>query len=175
MSAPRAGRVAITLTPGERAALRQLAREAAEPEARTAARLLRAALAEHHMLPLDAPSRQRRGPRQGTGITGAAWLPPTRRLFDIEALRARYPRELRHLPPDPLAEPAIAEPLAALTVWRERLDSGEDNDPLAELAFAQELHGLAHRLQARTTEGRRTAWTPPAPPNPDDHSPATTS
>lgn len=147
MSTPRTGRIALTLTPGERDALRQVARHAAEPEARTAARLLRAALADLRALPLDAPSLRRRGPQRGSVSAGAAWLPPGRRLLDVEALRARYPHELRHLPPDPLAEAGIAEPLAALSVWRERLDGGSEDDPRAELAFADALRRVADRLE----------------------------
>lgn len=154
MTVDRTPRLAITLSPGERDALRQFAHETAEPEARAAARLLRAALADYRGRPLDAPSPRRRGPQRRSVSATADWLPATKRLFEIEALRARYPHELRYLSADPLAEQAIAEPLAALSVWRERLDSGDGDDPRAELAFAEALLGVADRLEHRTREGR---------------------
>jgi hypothetical protein len=152
----RPRRVAITLVPSERDALQQLAHRAREPEATTAARLLRAALVDHGAA-LDAAVRQRTAPHNGTRPTsddgGAAWLPPGRRAVAIEALRDRYPHELRHLRADALTDPAIAEQLAALTVWREQLDDGTHVDPRMELAFAHELRSLANWLQ---TNARRT-------------------
>lgn len=153
----RPRRVAITLAPSERDALQQLAHRAREPEATTAARLLRAALVDHGAA-LDAAVRQRTTPHNGTRPTSddgasAAWLPPSRRAVAIEALRDRYPHELRHLRADALADPAVAEQLAALTVWREQLDDGTHVDPRMELAFAHELRSLANWLQ---TNARRT-------------------
>lgn len=58
MAAP-AGRVAISLTANERAAPRQLARSRSEPEATTAARLVRAGLTDEGAV-LDPPPARRR-------------------------------------------------------------------------------------------------------------------
>lgn len=149
MSAGRSPRTAIVLAPGELDALRQLAAEHGEPASTTAARLVRSALAERGAR-LGAA---RHGVRRHAG-RGAEppWLPPTARAEAITALRDRYPAELRHLPLDPLRDPVIAEPLAALTVWRDQLDDGAHADPRMEMAFAHELRSFAAWLQ---TQARR--------------------
>jgi hypothetical protein len=149
MSAGRTPRIAIVLAPGERDALQQLAAEHGEPASTTAARLVRSALAERGATLEGA----RRGPRH-RAERGAEppWLPPATRADAIAALQDRYPAELRHLPADPLRDPIIAEPLAALTVWRDQLDDGAHADPRMELAFAHELRDFAAWLQ---TQARR--------------------
>lgn len=149
MSARRTPRIAIVLADGERDALQQLASERGEPASTTAARLVRSALAERGAT-LAAARRgaQRRVERRAE----ASWLPPTARADAIPALRDRYPAELRHLPADPLRDPAIAEPLAALTVWRDQLDDGAHADPRMEIAFSHELRNFAAWLQ---TQARR--------------------
>lgn len=151
----RTRRVAITLAPSERDALQRLAHRAREPEATTAGRLLRAALIDHGAA-LDAAVSQSVAAspgNEGTGDAGTARLPPTLCAVGIEALRARYPHELRHLRGDLLADLAVAEQLAALASWREQLDNGTYADPRMELAFAHELRALAAWLH---TESRRT-------------------
>lgn len=149
MTAGRTPRIAIVLAPGERDALQQLAAEHDEPTSTTAARLVRSALAERGARLQPAPGGARRRTEQGAE---PAWLPPTARAKAITALRNRYPAELRHLPADPLRDRIIAEPLAALTVWRDQLDDGAHADPRMEIAFAHELRSFAAWLQ---TEARR--------------------
>lgn len=149
MSAGRTPRIAIVLEPGERDALRQLAAEHDEPVSTTAARLVRSALAERGAR-LEAARRGAR--RRAERGTEPPWLPPATRADAITALRDRYPAELRHLPPDPLRDPIIAEPLAALTVWRDQLDDGAHADPRMEIAFAHELRSFGAWLQ---TQARR--------------------
>jgi len=149
----RTPRIAIPLTPGERDALRQLAVAGREPDARVAGRLLRAALADAGAA-LDAAPRHRAGARRPEPAGAAAWLPPSTRAAGIAALRERYPAELRHLPADPVDDPFVAEQLAALVVWRERLDDGQHDDPRMELAFAHELRDLAAWLQTRARRNR---------------------
>jgi hypothetical protein len=155
MSARRTPRIAIPLTPGERDALRQLAAAGCEPEARVAGRLLRAALADHGAA-LDAAPRHRVGTRSAAPVEhgDAAWLPPSIRADGMVALRERYPAELRHLPADLSADPLVGEQLAALTVWRERLDDGQHDDPRMELAFAHELRDFGAWLQTRARRNR---------------------
>src|SRR6266511_2877973 len=147
----RTPRIAIPLTPGERDALRQLAAAGSEPEARVAGRLLRAALADQGAS-LDQAPRYRVTTRRPDPVEhdgAAAWLPPSARAAGIAALHERYPAELRHLSADPFADALVAEQLAALSVWRERLDDGQHDDPRMELAFAHELRDIAAWLQTR--------------------------
>lgn len=149
MSARRTPRIAIVLAAGERDALQQLSSERGEPASTTAARLVRSALADQGTR-LEAV---RRGARRRTVREAEpAWLPPTARAGAIAALQDRYPAELRHLPADPLRDPVVAEPLAALTVWRDQLDDGAHADPRMEIAFASELRSFAAWLQ---TQARR--------------------
>jgi hypothetical protein len=149
VSGERTPRIAIVLAPGERDALQQLAAERGEAVSTATARLVRSALAERGAT-LEAARRgaRRRPVRRGE----PAWLPPAARADAITALRDRYPAELRHLPADPLRDPVIAEPLAALTVWRDQLDDGAHADPRMEIAFAHELRSFAAWLQ---TQARR--------------------
>lgn len=152
MSARRTPRIAIVLAAGERDALQQLASERGEPASTIAARLVRSALAEQGA-PFEAA---RRGARH-RAERGAEppWLPPAARADAIAALQNRYPDELRHLPADPLHDPVIAEPLAALTVWRDQLDDGAHADPRMEIAFAHELRSFAAWLQAQARRHHR--------------------
>jgi len=149
VSAGRSPRIAIVLEAGERDALRQLAAEHGEPASTTAARLVRSALAERGARLEAARRRVRRRTEQRAE---PSWLPPTARAGAIAALRDRYPAELRHLPADPLHDAIIAEPLSALTVWRDQLDDGAHADPRMEIAFAHELRSFAAWLQ---TQARR--------------------
>jgi hypothetical protein len=149
MSARRTPRIAIVLTAGERDALQQLASERGQPASTTAARLMRSALAARGAT-LEAAHRRAR--RRAVPGTEPPWLPPAARAAAIAVLQDRYPAELRHLPPDPLHDPVIAEPLAALTVWRDQLDDGAHADPRMELAFAHELRSFAAWLE---TQARR--------------------
>jgi len=116
---PRTTRVAVSLSAGERDALRQLAVQAQEPESRTAARLIRAGLAEAGAALDSAPSRRGgNGARRQAG-SGPAWLPSTKCAAGIRALRDRYPHELRHLPEEVERDRLVAEQLAALSAWRD--------------------------------------------------------
>lgn len=148
-----AKRVAISLAHSERDALQQLAHEAGEPIATTAGRLLRAALADHGAQ-LDTPPARRAGPPR-TRATKRQPAPAADAPADtIAALRARYPRELRHLPADLDADTYLAEQTTAFTTWRAHLDAaGTDADPREALAFAYELDTFATRLQDRARRG----------------------
>lgn len=145
-----AKRIAISLGVGERDALQQLAHEAGEPIATTAGRLVRAALVDHGAQ-LDAPPARRAGPPRARGAkrsTPAA-------AGSLDALRARYPRELRHLPADVDRDAYLAEQTAAFITWRARLDAaGTDADPREVLAFGYELDSFATRLQDRARRSR---------------------
>jgi hypothetical protein len=146
-----AKRVAISLGVGERDALQQLAHEAGEPIATTASRLVRAALADLGTQ-LDAPPARRAGPprakRRAAPVAGAS-------ASAINALRVRYPRELRHLPDDLERDIYLVEVIAAFVTWRARLDAaGTDADPREALAFAYELERFAARLRDRARRSR---------------------
>jgi len=144
-------RVAVSLTDRERDELQQLAQQAGEPTATTAGRLLRAALTDHGAK-LDAPPAGRTGPprRRTTRRPAATDLGDA-----IEALRARYPVELRHLPAPLDADAFLAEQTAALITWRTLLDAaGEEADPRDELRFGYELRTFAIYLQERARRAR---------------------
>jgi hypothetical protein len=152
MSAPATPRVAITLAPGERDALRQLAHQRGEAPATTAGRLVRAALLDHGAHLDDAPARRTGppGPR-ATARRPARSVP----AGAIEALRARYPVELRHAPADPAADALVNETLTALARWRADLDTaGDEANPRETLYFCEELRRAASWLQDRARRGR---------------------
>lgn len=140
----RSPRLQLVLAPSERETLAWLAHRANEPEATAAARLLRTALTT----PAAQPSPPAPAAPAEPAEADALWLPPSNHSEAIEALRLRYPRELRHLADDLLADQAVAEQLAALAVWRAQLDAGDYGDPRMELAFAHELRSLGGWLQA---------------------------
>jgi hypothetical protein len=144
-----AKRIAISLTVAERDELQQLAHEAGEPIATVAGRLVRAALADHGAQ-LDTPPARRSGPPRGRGSKRRPASGADAPAGSIEALRARYPRELRHLPAALDADAFIAEQTAAFATWRALLDAaGPDADPREALAFGYELDSFAARLQDR--------------------------
>ncbi len=146
-----AKRVAISLAPSERDALRQLAHQAGEPLATTAGRLVRAALTDQGAQ-LDTMPAGRAGP---PGAHTRKRTPPPESAGAIARLRARYPVELRHLPADPSADTYIAEQTAALIAWRANLDAaGTDANPREILAFGHELRTFATVLQDRARRGR---------------------
>lgn len=152
----RPGRVAITLTAGERDVLRGLAHRSHEPQGTTAARLLRAGLANNGAT-LDAALGKptARPPRpEPTSDRGPDWLPPAHYADAVDALRRRYPHELRYLPDDALTDTLLAEQLAALAHWRQALDQGDHDDPRMELAVGHELRDLANWLQQRARRSR---------------------
>ncbi|MDO8184644.1 hypothetical protein Q5424_04765 [Conexibacter sp. JD483] len=140
----RSPRLQLVLGPSERETLALLARRANEPEATAAARILCTALTA----PPAPPCPPASSPAAEPADADALWLPPSNHSDAIGALRGRYPRELRHLTDELLADRAVAEQLAALTVWRAQLDGGEYGDPRMELAFAHELRSLGGWLQA---------------------------
>lgn len=143
-------RIAVSLSQGERDALRELAQRRGEPPATTAARLVRVGLADAGAY-LDTPPARRRGPRTPAGeTTSPSWLPPAARAAAIDALRDRYPHELRGAPDDLTADRLVAERLAALSVWRDELDAGLRRDPRDELAFGAEVAALARWLEERS-------------------------
>ena len=107
-------RVSVSLSDGERQALAELAARRHEPAATTAARLVRAGLADAGAA-LDAPPKRRTGP--ATHVPEGqppAWLPPSEHWAAVQALCERYPYELRGVPDDDKADRLVAERLAAL-------------------------------------------------------------
>lgn len=153
--APR--RVALTLAVDERAALRAIAARRGEPEATTAARFVRAALAGDGA-ELDEPPQRRRGPkpppRREPGGDGCAWLPAGEHGGAVARLRDRYPSDLRHIPDRLGDDRALAERLAALSVWRAEIDAGLHRDPRVELAFSDELARTSCWLEERRRRAR---------------------
>lgn len=154
-------RVAVSLSRGERDALRELAVCRSEPEATTAARLVRAGLADAGAR-LDAPPKRRRAPARraapsranGTEPRAVAWLPASACAAAVAQLSERYPLELRDSAmPDP-GDRAGAERLAALSVWRDQLDAGAHADPRVELMFSDELARTARWLEERRRKRR---------------------
>lgn len=143
-------RVGISLSGDEREALTELARRRGEPRATTAARLVRAGLVDEGAV-LDEPPKRRRGPAVPEE-SKVAWLPPSARQAAIDALKDRYPHDLKGAPADLSSDRLAAERLAALSVWRDELDSGLRPDAREELAFAAELSAVAKWLEDR---GRR--------------------
>jgi hypothetical protein len=147
MSAPF-GRVSISLTGDERAALKTLAHQRSEPQATTAARFVRAGLAADGAA-LDRPPAGRRGPatpqpaRPDAAADRAAAV----------ALTDRYPHDLGHLHHD--TEDRLAnERLTALGRWRDQLDVAGTPDPRLELAFHAELTSVARWLEERSRRRR---------------------
>ena len=154
--APR--RVALTLAVDERAALRAIAARRGEPEATTAARFVRAGLAGDGA-ELDEPPQRRRGPkppprREPSGGGGCPWLPPGEHGAAVARLRDRYPNDLRHVPDRLGDDRALAERLAALSVWRAEIDAGLHRDPRVELAFSDELARTSRWLEERRRRAR---------------------
>lgn len=143
----RPRRVAITLTDSERDRLADLARRAREPEATTAARLVRDGLINTGAA-LDAAVRGRAVPRRRSGDrdSGATlWLPPAGQAAAIEELRVSFPFSLRHLRAEHLDISEVAAAAAALAAWRDEINS-EHEDPRMVLAFVHELRGFSHWL-----------------------------
>jgi len=153
--APR--RVALTLALGERTALRAIAARRGEPEATTAARFVRAGL-NGDGAELDDPPQRRRGPQQPQPESGVAnrcpWLPAGGHSAAVVQLRERYPSDLRHVPDRFGDDRALAERLAALSVWRTEIDAGQHRDPRVELAFSDELARTSRWLEERRRRAR---------------------
>jgi hypothetical protein len=148
MSAPK--RVAISLAPGERDVLVQLAHEAGEAVATVAGRLVRAGLADHGAQ-LDTPPARRAGPTRARRRRPPATVPAAQA---IDRLRERYPTDLRHAPADLSTDTLIAEQLAALAAWREDLDAASEPNPRELLAFGHELRTIGAWLQDRARRSR---------------------
>lgn len=148
MSAP-AGRVAISLTSDERAALKQLARRRSEPEATTAARLVRAGLTEDGAC-LERPPARRRGPDGDANSAG----PVVDREAAIAMLTERYPVELLRPRMSMSDDVLLLERLAALARWRDQLDADAPAEPRAELAFHAELVAVSRWLDERQRQRR---------------------
>jgi hypothetical protein len=154
-------RVAVSLSRGERDALRELAVRRSEPEATTAARLVRAGLADAGAH-LDPPPKRRRGPSRSAAPTTAngreqrdvAWLPASVCATAVAQLSERYSLDLRDAVMPDSSDRAAAERLAALSVWRDQLDSGAHPDPRVELMFSDELARTARWLEERRRRRR---------------------
>ena len=153
-------RVAVSLSRGERTALRELARRRSEPEATTAARLVRAGLADAGAR-LDEPPVRRRGPGHvprpksaGAEPRAVAWLPTSACAPAVAQLTERYPLDLRATVMPDSGDRAAAERLAALSIWRDQIDAGVHADPRTELMFSDELVRTARWLEERLRRGR---------------------
>ncbi len=154
-------RVAVSLSRGERDALRELAVRRSEPEATTAARLVRAGLADAGAR-LDAPPKRRRGPApqtapstsNGSEPRAVAWLPASACRVAVAQLSERYPLDLRDTVMPEVGDRAAAERLAALSVWRDQIDTGTHADPRVELMFSDELARTARWLEERRRRRR---------------------
>ncbi len=156
----RHDRVAISLSAGERDALRELAARRSEPPATAAARLVRSGLADAGAR-LDPPPKRRRGPAptepgagEGPQTASVPWLPTTGCGPAVMALTERYPLDLRAATRLDPADRAGAERLAALSVWRDQLDTGAHPDPRIELLFSDELARTAIWLRERDRRHR---------------------
>lgn len=154
-ASPRFERVAVSLSRGERDALRELAARRSEPEATTAARLVRSGLADAGAR-LDPPPKRRRGlPRaerhagESPESASVPWLPTTGCGAAVAALGERYPLDLRAALMRDASDRAAAERLAALSVWRDQLDAGTHPDPRVELLFSDELVRTSRWLEER--------------------------
>ena len=159
-SASALQRVAVSLSRGERDALRELATRRSEPEATTAARLVRTGLADAGAR-LDPPPKRRRGPvRNERPNTAQAeehpvpWLPTTGCAAAVLALTERYPLDLRAALVAGAEDRAAGERLAALSVWRDQLDVGAHPDPRVELLFSDELVRTGRWLEERSRRRR---------------------
>jgi len=150
----------VSLSRGERDALRELAARRSEPEATTAARLVRSGLADAGAR-LDPPPKRRRGPARDAqpdperpDAQPVAWLPTAGRAAAVAALIERYPLDLRAALTRDRNDRATAERLAALSVWRDQLDSGAHPDPRVELLFSDELARSGRWLEERNRRRR---------------------
>ena len=160
-AAAKLERVAVSLSRGEREALRELAARRSEPEATTAARLVRAGLADAGAR-LDAPPKRRRGPARpatpspgsGSEPRAVAWLPASACSVAVAQLSERYSLDLRDAVMPEAGDRAAAERLAALSVWRDQLDAGTHADPRVELTFSDELARTARWLEERLRRRR---------------------
>ncbi len=157
---PRHERVAVSLSAGERDALAELAARRSEPRATTAARLVRSGLADAGAR-LDPPPKRRRGPAPNQPQAGerpqtapVPWLPTTGCVAAVMALTERYPLDLRAATKLGSTDRAGAERLAALSVWRDQLDTGAHPDPRVELLFSDELARTGRWLEERNRRFR---------------------
>ena len=152
------GRVALTLALDERAALRAIASRRREPEATTAARFVRAGLTGDGA-ELDDPPQRRSGPkpsasREPSSKDRCPWLPASERTTAVAQLCDRYRDDLRRVPERLGEDRALAERLAALSVWRDEIDAGLHRDPRVELAFSDELARTSRWLEERRRRAR---------------------
>lgn len=141
-------RVCVSLTTSERSALRQLAERRREPEATTAARLIRAGLASDGTV-LEEPPARRRGPAPDPSTDATRHDPRPA----VAMLLERYPEDLE-VRGDYARDRLVAERLGALALWREQLDAETSPDPRGELAFHAELVTVSRWLEDRGRDRR---------------------
>ncbi|MGO9322466.1 MAG: hypothetical protein ACLQBY_16940 [Solirubrobacteraceae bacterium] len=164
-------RVAITLDEHAHAELTRRAQAAAEPVARTAARLVRDGLLSTQAQAAGEPATAAAPkPVEGQGAGSPGWLQPPgeqerwrRELWAaVSALAERYPRVFSKLVADWWSDRALIEVLGALSAWRSQLDAGQSADPRAELLFHDRLELLERQLtQASDPTAARFAGGPP--------------
>ena len=120
-----------------------------EPAATLAANLLQSALQQP---PTKPPPQAPDPPTQPPALQPSPWIPnddPTWHQTTWQAigvLYQRYPRALKHLESDWWQHSERVETLAALAVWRTRIDAAAQ-DPREELAFHHALHNLQTTLE----------------------------
>jgi hypothetical protein len=145
---PRTERIAVSLSAGERAALRAFAGQLGVPEATAAGRLILDGLEDAGAV---------LGPTQrATSTDGAGgqplWLPTRQRVGAVVALLERYPRDLRTFAGLSEDDRLAHEHLAALSVWRDEIDTGQHRDPRIEIAFGEAVIRAGRTFEER---GRR--------------------
>lgn len=153
MRQQRRPRTQLTLPPEQQEELERQARRAGLPAATYAARFVVAGLGNHSPS-LDAAVEAHPGPsraRRSTPRVVDSWLPPDHHVAAIDALRARYPGELRELrsaaTADLLSDALLGEQLSALAHFRKQLDDGKHPDARMELAFASALQSFGEWLR----------------------------
>jgi hypothetical protein len=145
---PRTQRVAVSLSVGQRAALQALAAQLGVPEATTAARLILDGLEDAGAVLRPTPRSSGDGDPAGLPL----WLPTQQRAGPITALLERSPRDLRALTSLSDDDRLAHEQLAALSVWRDEIDTGQHPDPRVEIAFGEAVLRVGRVFEER---GRR--------------------
>lgn len=155
-------RVSVSFTRRTVGQLDALAEALGTTRAGLIARWVETMLRSGGLPPASAPAATDRAPQHHNGggatVPVGGWLPPAgsdgraveawwiEQRLRVQALRERYPAQLRRLPATYEHEPILREPVWALAHWRAQLDAGEHDDPRMELAFNRALRDFAELL-----------------------------
>jgi hypothetical protein len=145
---PRTERIAVSLSVGERTALQAFAGQLGIPEATAAGRLILDGLEDAGAVLGPTPRQARMDGSGGQPL----WLPTQQRVGAVVALLERYPRDLRALTGVSEDDRLAHEHLAALSVWRDEIDTGQHRDPRVEIAFGEAVIRAGRTFEER---GRR--------------------